>query len=141
MLSVQLDATLTKYSGLPYIHSRDKNENRVSQQYLQFLCWYGCDGRVEQPLCSWSSVPVSNRGSSVAKDATVLAVYEDWPGGAGNALGTLYAFQKATALAKCKGYDLAGKLISGEVRRPVNTLTCPFFFCSPFLRHATYVVG
>lgn len=68
----------------------------------------------------------------MAKDATVLAVYEDWPGGAGNALGTLYAFQKATALAKSKGYDLAGKLISGEVRRPVDVLTCPSFLCSLF---------
>lgn len=52
----------------------------------------------------------------MAKDATVLAVYEDWAGGAGNALGTLYAYQKATALAKSKGYDLAGKMAAGEVR-------------------------
>ncbi|CAN0379704.1 unnamed protein product, partial [Laminaria digitata] len=55
------------------------------------------------------------RGSSVAKDATVLAVYEDWPGGAGNALGTLYAYQKAAALAESKGFDLAGKLKAGEI--------------------------
>ena len=52
----------------------------------------------------------------MAKDATVLAVYEDWAGGAGNALGTLYAYQKATALAESKGYDLAGKMRAGEVR-------------------------
>lgn len=52
----------------------------------------------------------------MAKDATVLAVYEDWAGGAGNALGTLYAYQKATVLAKSKGYDLAGKMKAGEVR-------------------------
>lgn len=51
----------------------------------------------------------------MAKDATVLAVYEDWAGGAGNALGTLYAYQKATALAESKGYDLAGKMGAGEV--------------------------
>ena len=30
----------------------------------------------------------------------VLAVSEDWPGGAGNGLGTLYAFQKACQLAQ-----------------------------------------
>ncbi|CAM9727646.1 unnamed protein product, partial [Sphacelaria rigidula] len=56
------------------------------------------------------------RGSSVAAHATVLAVYEDWPGGAGNALGTLYAYQKATALAATKGMDLPAKLATGEVR-------------------------
>ena len=27
----------------------------------------------------------------------MVAVHEDWPGGAGNGLGTLYAFQKAVA--------------------------------------------
>lgn len=53
----------------------------------------------------------------MAKDATVLAVYEDWEGGAGNALGTLYAYKKAAALAEFKGYDLSGKLKAGEVRR------------------------
>ena len=42
----------------------------------------------------------------------VLAVSEDWgAGGAGNGLGTLYAFQKATKLAKEKyGVDLAAAL-------------------------------
>jgi len=42
----------------------------------------------------------------------VLAVSEDWgPGGAGNGLGTLYAFQKATKLAKEKyNVDLAALL-------------------------------
>ena len=29
------------------------------------------------------------------KDCTVVVVYEDWEGGAGNGLGTLYAYQKA----------------------------------------------
>lgn len=57
-----------------------------------------------------------SRGSCVAKDAVVLAVYEDWAGGAGNALGTLYAYQKASALATTKGLDLPGKLAAGEVR-------------------------
>ena len=52
----------------------------------------------------------------MAKDATVLAVYEDWEGGAGNALGTLYAYKKATTLAESKGYDLAGKMRAGEVK-------------------------
>lgn len=56
------------------------------------------------------------RGSCVSKNATVLAVYEDWAGGAGNALGTLYAFKKASTLAETKGFDLPGKMAAGEVR-------------------------
>ncbi|CAM9537404.1 unnamed protein product [Ectocarpus sp. 4 AP-2014] len=63
----------------------------------------------------WQQRLEAAKGSSVAKDATVLAVYEDWAGGAGNALGTLYAYQKATALAESKGYDLAGKMKAGEI--------------------------
>lgn len=66
--------------------------------------------------CSFLSDQTYIRGSSVAEDATVLAVYEDWPGGAGNALGTLYAYQKAVALAATKGLDLPAKLAAGEVQ-------------------------
>ena len=42
--------------------------------------------------------------------ATVLCVHEDWNGGAGNGLGTLYAFQKATAKA---GKDLIAAMKGG----------------------------
>jgi hypothetical protein len=47
----------------------------------------------------------------------VLAVSEDWgPGGAGNGLGTLYAFQKAAKLAKEKyNVDLDSLLQGGEI--------------------------
>ena len=40
------------------------------------------------------------------KATTVLAVHEDWNGGAGNGLGTLYAFTKACAKAQEIGLDL-----------------------------------
>jgi hypothetical protein len=44
----------------------------------------------------------------------VLCVHEDWNGGAGNGLGTLYAFQKACAKAKeMDGTDLAQKMRDG----------------------------
>ena len=36
---------------------------------------------------------------------TVLAVHEDWNGGAGNGLGTLYAFQKACTKAAESGHE------------------------------------
>lgn len=35
------------------------------------------------------------RGQIVKESARILVIYEDWPEGAGNALGTLYAFAKA----------------------------------------------
>ena len=47
------------------------------------------------------------------KSTTVLAVHEDWNGGAGNGLGTLYAFQKACAKAQESGVDLLAKLKGG----------------------------
>merc|ERR1719148_399212 len=48
----------------------------------------------------------------------VLAVSEDWssPSGAGNGLGTLYAFRKACRVAKEKhGVDLAAEMDAGKV--------------------------
>ena len=46
--------------------------------------------------------------------AAVLAVHEDWNGGAGNGLGTLYAFQKACAKARATGgMDLAQRMRDG----------------------------
>jgi len=49
----------------------------------------------------------------------VLAVSEDWlaPGGAGNGLGTLYAWHKACTLAQARydGMDLAAALRDGSV--------------------------
>merc|ERR1740124_244461 len=47
------------------------------------------------------------------KSTTVLAVHEDWNGGAGNGLGTLDAFQKACAKAQESGVDLLAKLKGG----------------------------
>jgi len=48
----------------------------------------------------------------IPKTSVVCAVHEDWDGGAGNALGTLYAFQKA--MKKYKG-DLMGEMRSGKI--------------------------
>lgn len=48
----------------------------------------------------------------------VIAVSEDWSStsGAGNGLGTLYAFQKACLVAKEKyGADLASELMEGKI--------------------------
>ncbi len=47
----------------------------------------------------------------------MLAVHEDWPGGAGNALGTLYAFQNAArdAAERHGGVDISAQLRDGSV--------------------------
>jgi hypothetical protein len=61
-------------------------------------------------------------GDGICKDDSstnkmVLACSEDWgPGGAGNGLGTLYAYQKACLLAKKKyNVDLADMLDKKQV--------------------------
>ena len=52
----------------------------------------------------------------------VLAVHEDWNGGAGNGLGTLYAFQKACAKAAESGHgDLLAKLKGGAAMAIYHT--------------------
>ena len=50
----------------------------------------------------WQQRLHATRGQIANRDALILAVCEDWPGGAGNGLGTLYAIQKAAKLAKTR---------------------------------------
>ena len=45
--------------------------------------------------------------------AVVLCVHEDWNGGAGNGLGTLYAFHKAANKAAASGIDLGAQMGRG----------------------------
>jgi hypothetical protein len=57
-------------------------------------------------------------GSGLLSSKKVLAVSEDWTasGGAGNGLGTLYAWKKACALAATKySFDLAAELSTGNI--------------------------
>jgi len=48
----------------------------------------------------WQNRLESTRGQIINEDAIVLAVHEDWYGGAGNGLGTLYAINKAISKAE-----------------------------------------
>ena len=54
------------------------------------------------------------RGQVMPRGTIVIAVHEDWAGGAGNGLGTLYAYQKAVAKAKAAGQDLNALLAGGS---------------------------
>lgn len=65
----------------------------------------------------WQQRLSSTAGSVSPSACKICAVDEDWAaGGAGNGLGTLYAFQKARALAqKLYGVDIYGGMQSGEL--------------------------
>lgn len=51
----------------------------------------------------WQTRLEASRGSVIPSSAIVLSVFEDWPGGAGNAFGTLYAWKKACTQAMALG--------------------------------------
>jgi len=63
----------------------------------------------------WQTRLEKGRGVVIPENAMVLSVNEDWPGGAGNGLGTLYAWKKACALAATMGTDLPKILAAKEV--------------------------
>eukprot|EP01064_Diplonema_japonicum_P031776 TRINITY_DN5792_c0_g1_i5.p1 TRINITY_DN5792_c0_g1~~TRINITY_DN5792_c0_g1_i5.p1 ORF type:complete len:544 (+),score=110.27 TRINITY_DN5792_c0_g1_i5:45-1634(+) len=71
-----------------------------------------CSGVIEANY--WQQRLESSRGVVVQEDTLVVSVDEDWNGGAGNGLGTLYAFSKAQTKALEKGVDLQKKMASGE---------------------------
>eukprot|EP01038_Epipyxis_sp_PR26KG_P007163 gene7163-9766_t len=64
----------------------------------------------------WQHRLEQGKGSIIPPSTAVLSVEEDWPGGAGNALGTLYAFTKAAKLAAEKyGLDILTDLTSSKI--------------------------
>lgn len=64
----------------------------------------------------WQDRLMATRGSISPAQAKVIAVHEDWDGGAGNGLGTLYAYTKAVAAGReLYGLDLPALLASGSI--------------------------
>ncbi|TMW56942.1 hypothetical protein Poli38472_002867 [Pythium oligandrum] len=64
----------------------------------------------------WQDRLMATRGSISPSDAKVIAVHEDWNGGAGNGLGTLYAYTKAVAAGKqLYGIDIPALLAKGSI--------------------------
>lgn len=63
----------------------------------------------------WQRRLDAGRGQVCPARTVIIALEEDWPGGAGNGLGTLYAWEKACRLAKAgDGTDLPGLLRKGN---------------------------
>ncbi|CAI5725434.1 unnamed protein product [Hyaloperonospora brassicae] len=64
----------------------------------------------------WQDRLLATRGSISPPDAKVIAVFEDWTGGAGNGLGTLYAYTKAVAAGReLYGIDIPALLAAGRI--------------------------
>lgn len=62
----------------------------------------------------WQRRLEQGRGAVCRPDALILAIHEDWPGGAGNGLGTLFALREASRLARERhGLDLRARLDGG----------------------------
>eukprot|EP01062_Namystynia_karyoxenos_P010963 TRINITY_DN13921_c0_g1_i2.p1 TRINITY_DN13921_c0_g1~~TRINITY_DN13921_c0_g1_i2.p1 ORF type:complete len:564 (+),score=237.27 TRINITY_DN13921_c0_g1_i2:86-1693(+) len=72
-----------------------------------------CSGVIEAGY--WKQRLEASKGKVLSPAARVYSVDEDWKGGAGNGLGTLYAYQKGCAAASAEGFDLDAKLQAKEV--------------------------
>jgi len=77
---------------------REMNANETGFDAVIVCC------STEHQATYWGERLVQTRGSACKKDALVYAVCEDWTNkdGAGNGLGTLYAYAKAKKLAEAK---------------------------------------
>ena len=71
-----------------------------------------CTGNASQEKY-WQERLEKGLGVFFPKSSIVLAVHEDWVGGAGNGLGTLYAYKKACLAANARDIDLPKMLKDG----------------------------
>jgi hypothetical protein len=70
----------------------------------------------EAQAAYWQERLLATRGQCCPTDCKVIGVNEDWNGGAGNGLGTLYAYHKAVAKAtELYGEDISEKLAAGAI--------------------------
>lgn len=105
------DATTALETALSAMISPDKNMYDVT-----IICTTD-DHQAEYWMNRLSEGVCSSTASTKPPFPIVLAVSEDWAaGGAGNGLGTLYAYEKACKLAESKfGVDLAALLEANEI--------------------------
>ena len=79
-----------------------------------FDCVIVCTSNLAQERY-WQERLECTRGQAAKADALILAVHEDWAAdGAGNGLGTLYAYMKARDKAAADNHDLDAFLASGH---------------------------
>ncbi|KAF1328762.1 hypothetical protein FI667_g6619, partial [Globisporangium splendens] len=73
----------------------------------------------------WQDRLMATRGSISPASAKVIAVNEDWEGGAGNGLGTLYAYMKAVRAGKeLYGMDIPALLAAGSISVALYHTAC-----------------
>ena len=72
-----------------------------------------CSGVIEAGY--WQQRLEQSKGTILTKDTKVFSVDEDWNGGAGNGLGTLYAYHKAVKVAAEKGLNLPQEIENKNV--------------------------
>ncbi len=92
---------------------RSSNIDLINQADTGYDVVIVCTGNEKQAEY-WQQRLETVRGVVVPTGTTIVAVDEDWEGGAGNGLGTLYAYVKACAVAKEKhGIDISASLAAG----------------------------
>jgi hypothetical protein len=88
----------------------DANETKLFANIGKMNPGFGFDAVVivcgtEEQTEFWTA-RIENTVDQVTKSGAILQVVtEDWEGGAGNALGSLYAFKKAHAAVKARDGD------------------------------------
>ena len=93
---------------------KEKNLNAMLKG-VGFDVFIICTSNESQAIY-WQERLETVKGDVIPEGATVLAVDEDWEGGAGNALGTFYAYEKACAKAAAMGIkDIHARLQAGAI--------------------------
>ncbi|CAH0474955.1 unnamed protein product [Peronospora belbahrii] len=120
-LHYRLQANNKLSRPLPYISSAIAQRSAHQRNIDEINCLDGYDVII---VCTstphqaqyWQDRLMATRGSISPKSAKVIAVFEDWDGGAGNGLGTLYAYTKAVAVGKeLYGIDIPALLAASSI--------------------------
>lgn len=105
-----------------FLHTRERLIQNIKQMEVSNPEYQGMDVVI---VCSstpqlsdfWKKRLETTRSHLLSGEALIICVDEDWnnPSGAGNGLGTLYAFRKAQNIAQDEhGIDLLDKLADGS---------------------------
>jgi hypothetical protein len=97
--------------------ARQRNIDEINSSGSGYDVVIVCTGTQRQ-ADFWQARLESGKGVLLPATSSVVAVHEDWPGGAGNGLGTFYAYLKACAAAK-ERFDMVRQSLHTTLRQPV----------------------